>query len=334
MASLFSFLNRLLPFATPGTPLVQDLVHLAALCGVLYYGPQLQEWYQQRPTQEQNAGEEPDGPQPEQQGAGAEELEPEQQQQQQQQQQQNIEHAPEEPRNAEPEQARPPPPVIEDDDEEPEAGPAGGGAQAGPANTPAHRNVGAKKAKSLARRDQRRAYHEFQRAQGDAQRAREAEGAEAREAAQNAEKERRRAAEAKLEEKRAKEREEKKERERKLREEDARRRELVVSLARDQLDEERMCDLFKVAKMVGGDVDEEWIEAILKASGMLGRKDDTMTMITGMGWAVRVTREDMDRTYHAAIEQEARDSEGRISYEALGTMLEKVLRQHTTNVTG
>ncbi|KAI7184398.1 hypothetical protein KC324_g7712, partial [Hortaea werneckii] len=155
-----------------------------------------------------------------------------------------------------------------------------------------------------------------------------------REAAQNAEKERRRAAEAKLEEKRAKEREEKKERERKLREEDAKRRELVVSLVREQLDGERMCDLFKVAKMVGGDVDEEWIETILKASGMLGRKDDAVTMITGMGWAVRVTREDMDRTYHAAIEQEARDSEGRISYEALGSMLESVLKQHTTSVTG
>ncbi|KAI7486853.1 hypothetical protein KC367_g5362 [Hortaea werneckii] len=326
MASLFSFLNRLLPFATPGTPLVQDLAHLAALCGVLYYGPQLQEWYQRRPPQDHDAGEESDGQQPEQREAGTEELEAEQQQVE--------ENAPEEPRNVEPDQGRPPPPVVEDEDEEPEAGPAGGDAQAGPANTPAHRNVGAKKAKSLARRDQRRAYHEFQRAQGDAQRAREAEGAEAREAAQNAEKERRKAAEAKLEEKRARDREEKKERERKLREEDAKRRELVVSLVREQLDEERMCDLFKVAKMVGGDVDEEWIEAILKASGMLGRKGDTMTMITEMGWAVRVTREDMDRTYHAAIEQEARDSEGRISYEALGSMLENVLKEHTTNVTG
>lgn len=50
-----TLLNFLLPFTKPGTPILQDLVHTAILCGTLYYGPQIAEWYnaQQTPQVEQ-----------------------------------------------------------------------------------------------------------------------------------------------------------------------------------------------------------------------------------------------------------------------------------------
>jgi hypothetical protein len=51
MASIISLINRLLPFATPGTPLLQDLVHLGAICTILYYAPQIQHWAQERQHQ-------------------------------------------------------------------------------------------------------------------------------------------------------------------------------------------------------------------------------------------------------------------------------------------
>ncbi|QRC91882.1 hypothetical protein JI435_020640 [Parastagonospora nodorum SN15] len=43
-----SLLNFLLPFTKPGTPLAQDIVHTAVLCGTLYYAPQIAEWYNAR----------------------------------------------------------------------------------------------------------------------------------------------------------------------------------------------------------------------------------------------------------------------------------------------
>lgn len=323
MASLFSFLNRLLPFATPGTPLAQDLVHLAALCGLLYYGPQIQEWYQQRQNQTEEQEQDDSGPNetPDRVNT-ARPTDPEPP---------HVnrpgEHAPPEPQLG---AAHPPaPPQVEDDEgEDGPPGPVEG--QPGPANQPnipAHRNVGAKKAKSLARRDQRRAYHEFQRAQGDAQRAREAEGAAEREAAQAAEKARRREAERKVEERKAREREGRREQERRAREEEMRRREGAVRLVRAQLEESGRSDLFKVAKMVGGEVDEEWVEWILSASGMLGTKGEVLTMVTGMGWCVSVGRQEMERAYALALEKDASDEDGVVSHKVLGAAIESVLKE-------
>ncbi|KAH9821998.1 hypothetical protein Tdes44962_MAKER04895 [Teratosphaeria destructans] len=312
MGSWISTFNRLLPFATPGTPLIQDLAHLAAICGLLYYAPQIQQWYHRRIEL------------PLDQHQGIEVLQDE-----------PIDHAPaqfddteiEDEDDDEPIDAfddRGPPqagdaqaqeaehrPII---DNEGDAGPAQPGARA------RRTDIGAKKAKSLARRDQRRAYHEFQRSQGEAQRARDAAGAAEREAAQAAERERRRATEAALEAKKAKEREQKREQERKEYEEGIRRRDLAVRLVREALEESRLCDLFKVAKQVGGDVDEEWVEKIIRASGLLGTKGDVMTLITGMGWAVRVSAEDMAKVYEDALGRAGED--GRIHFDMVGKELE------------
>lgn len=324
MASLFNALNRLLPFATPGTPLVQDLVHLGAICTLLYYAPQIQQWIQVRQQQQHQ----PDGT------AGTP------QQAQAQDQQANA------PGNEEVRDdhevldgAEDELPILEPQDHD--DGPVAQGeanvhiqeGQPGPVNPAAtanQRNVGAKKAKSLARRDQRRAYHEFQRSQGEAQRAREAEGAAEREAALAAEKERRKAVEAAVEAKRAKERERKREAERKQRDDEIRRRDLAVRLVKEELKERRMCDLFGVAKQVGGDADEEWVERILTASGLLGMKDGTQTMVTSVGWAVRVSQEDVQRAYEEALEASASENEGAISYEQFAGLLEGALKEPVT----
>jgi len=321
MASIIGLINRLLPFATPGTPLLQDLVHLGAICTILYYAPQIQHWAQERQHQHVAAGGDtavdtaPVGDVP------------------------NVPHDDNVPRdnarafNDAADQHAP----VDDfenaqfnDQPEDNANAhiqEGQPGPAGPANTPAHRNVGAKKAKSLARKDQRRAYNEFMRSQGDAQRAEEAKGAAEREAAIAAEKERRKAAAAAVEAKKAKEREQKREAERKQREDEMKSRELAIKLVREALDTDGLCDLFKVARQVGGDTDEEWVERILRASDLVGMKDGVLTMITSVGWAARISQQDVRKLYENAATQDVSDESGAIGYDRLGSMFETILRE-------
>jgi hypothetical protein len=164
------------------------------------------------------------------------------------------------------------------------------------------------------------------RSQGEAQRARDAEGAAEREAALAAEKERRRATAAALDAKKAKEREERREREEQGRMEELKRRELAVSIVRDELAARNMSDLFKVAEQVGGDIDEDWVEAMLNAAGVIGRKGGTMTMVTSMGWVVEVTEEQMANLYIAAAEHRMGGEDGKVELNELGTVLETILR--------
>ncbi|KAJ9628697.1 hypothetical protein H2203_002599 [Taxawa tesnikishii (nom. ined.)] len=325
IGSLQSLINHLLPFATPGTPLVQDLLHLVALCTALYYAPQIQEYVQQRlhrtPTQQQN------------QAAQNEDT--------RDQHQVNPEpghrlhgHTPEEPALPDqgPEHDIPPVPAPDDEIED---APFPADGDPGPANAnpdraiPAARNVGAKKAKSLARKDQRRAYHEFMRSQGEAQRARDAEGAAEREAEEAAEKARRAAVEAKLEAKRTREREERRERERREREEEMGRRERAVGILREEVARRGVCELEGVARRVGGGVDRSWVEALVRASGLLteARESEDIVMITEGGWAARVERREMDEVYRMAAESSGvGDADGKVTYRELGSLLEKVVQ--------
>ncbi|KAI4720477.1 hypothetical protein E4T48_03196 [Aureobasidium sp. EXF-10727] len=329
MVNPFSFIQRglnvLLPFATPGTPLYQDLLHLAALCTALYYAPQIQAYIQeQRQSQTQH-----------------------------QTDNHSEQHMPQdEPRAHEPEQqqaAPPPQPFIEDAEEDEQeqpdapfndfAGPAGppqddDDGEPGPVNprpqappgSNNNRTVGAKKAKSLQRRDQRRAYHEFMRSQGEAQRARDAEGAEEREAQLVAERARRAAREAEVEAKRAKEREEKRLKEEKAREEEMQRRERAVRLVREELETGRLVDLENVARRIGGNVGREWVEGLVRASGLLVESQGQYhTMVTANGWVVRVEREDMEALYSDAVA--SADEDGTVSYTELGGRLESILER-------
>ncbi|KAK4630960.1 hypothetical protein CLAFUW4_03085 [Fulvia fulva] len=323
MASLMSITNRLLPFATPGTPLLQDVIHLAVICTLLYFAPQIQECIQKkRKLQEQTGETEADaiddtavqGEQP--QEHDAQEHGQEEQEIFEQEADNNENDGPD---NDDFRQFQ----QQQDANEAALPGPADG-----PAEIPARRDVGAKKAKSLARKDQKRAYHEFQRAQGEAQRARDAEGAAEREKAQAAERERRKAAEAKLEAKKAKEREAKKEQERKEREKEIERRETAIGMVRRDLEETRMSNLFDVARVVGGDADEVWVEKILNAAGLLGKSSGgALTMVTSTGWVVKVSKEDMASVYKRAVNEGLGGRDGKISYDEFGGLLETVLKE-------
>ncbi|KAH0366618.1 hypothetical protein KCU65_g5231, partial [Aureobasidium melanogenum] len=327
MVNPFSFIQRglniLLPFATPGTPLYQDLLHLAALCTALYYAPQIQAYIQERRqsqthNQAENQAEqhihniEPEAPQPRQQQAAPpprpfiEDAEEDEQEQ------------PDAPFN---DFAGPAGQQQDDDDGEP--GPVNPRPQAPPGSNN-NRTVGAKKAKSLQRRDQRRAYHEFMRSQGEAQRARDAEGAEEREAQLAVERARRAAKEAEVETKRAKEREEKRLKEEKAREEESQRRERAVRVVREELESRRVVDLEEVARQVGGNVGREWVEGLVRASGLLlESQGQHRTMITANGWVVRVEREDMEALYSEAVADA--DEDGAVAYAKLGERLESIL---------
>ncbi|KXT16257.1 hypothetical protein AC579_457 [Pseudocercospora musae] len=317
MVSLLSFFNRMLPFATPGTPLIQDLLHLGVICSLLYFAPQIQEYVQkerpnpgipEQPQAEQN-DDAPEMP-------AADEQVAEQDDPELVARDNGVEH----PININEH-------VFAGAADRDQNDPANGAPVAGHANGRPQRNVGAKKAKALARRDQRRAYNEFQRSQGEAQRAKDAEGASEREKAQAIERERRMAIEAKLHEKKAKDRERRREQERNDREQEMQRREQAIALVREQLQEQHMSNVFEIAKLVGGDADDVWLEKILRAAGVLGKNaDGSMTISTSLGWIVRVQQQDMLKAYEKAAAAIHAD-DGGISYEDLATHLEAVLRE-------
>ncbi|KAF2216558.1 hypothetical protein CERZMDRAFT_109423 [Cercospora zeae-maydis SCOH1-5] len=298
MSSVVRFLNRLLPFATPGTPVYQDVIHLGVLAVLLYFAPQIQEHYQRN----QELDNQPNGqPQPHDNHDGANQAA-------------QI--------NPHPNPAAAAAAAAANENPIEPAGPAA--AQPAALMPPAHRNIGAKKAKSLAKKDQRRAYHEFQRSQGDAQRAKDAEGAAEREVAQAAEIARRKATEAKLEEKKAKEREKRREQERREREGQIALRERAVESVKEALEERRMCNLFDVGRQIGGaDLDEVALEKILNAAGVVGRSKDgsAVTMVTSTGWIVRVREEDMRTAYETA----AQTGDKEIDWEGFGEVLRKTL---------
>ncbi|EMC92224.1 hypothetical protein BAUCODRAFT_282291 [Baudoinia panamericana UAMH 10762] len=317
MASLYTFLNRLLPFATPGTPILQDVLHLAIICSALYFAPQIQsrfqEWHRGRQDEDANT----QG----QLGHTETQLDPRVQDDGEDLLTDGREDEAAEPAfnadgHADDTQAEAVEPTDMLDDH-PRHAPQ--------VQMPSQRNVGAKKAKALAKRDQRRAYNEFMRSQGDIQRARDAEGAQEREAVLAAERQRRRATEAALEARKARERGLKREQETKAREAEIKRRELAVSTVKRQLDEKRMVNLFDVAKLVGDDADDEWVERILNAAGVLGRSGSMMTMVTATRWVVRVTEKDMHAVYERVLEQDMSDADGKISFDTVATALQNAL---------
>ncbi|KAF2247014.1 hypothetical protein BU26DRAFT_606059 [Trematosphaeria pertusa] len=329
-----SLLNLLLPFTNPNTPVIQDLIHTAVLCGTLYYAPQIAEYYnvcrnppvyiddtQQTGSEQDNAalGNPPDDIpidenlvlQPD--TDDGEEVEP-------------PPLAPTPP----PGQARAPPaePAVwggVNGDDQPQF------AEAGPANadrprpTPANRVVGAKKAKSLARKDQRRAYHEFHRQEAELRRLREAEGREEREAALQAEKARRAEVEREIAEREKSERERKKEEERREQEEERERRDRVVQRVRREVGGKGAVDLVDLAWEEGKD--KVWIEKLIRASGMLSQveKAGSHTMITGDGWLVRIDAVLMQKAYADAVAF-GDSNEGKVSFSELGGILEKAVR--------
>lgn len=323
LSTVRTVLNLLLPFTNQNTPLIQDLLHAALLCGTLYFAPQIAEHYQSHaappppPPIEPLPDDPPADPTPDtpienlpvehdlvlQPDTDAEdEAEP-------------PPHAPTPPPGTWIAPPPPPPPLD---------------AAAGPANdrprpTPANRVIGTKKAKSLARRDQRRAYHEWQREQAEARRREEEEGREEREAILAAEKARRAGVEREIVERERAERERRKEEARREQEAERERRERVVGFVRDEVRRCGALDLVGVA--VDEDKDQLWIERLVRASGMLAQleKEGEHVMITGDGWLVRLDAQ-LVREAYATAAACADANDGTVSFARFGTILEDAVR--------
>ncbi|USP80275.1 uncharacterized protein yc1106_07549 [Curvularia clavata] len=352
----FTLLNFLLPFTHPGTPLSQDLLHTAVLCGTLYFAPQIGEWYaQQQRQQEQQQGHSPTEQgeennhtnQADNNEFGNGEVEGDDPPLDERLVLQDDGEGENGTGVARPPRAPTPPPMrhqarVEDDDDGHPARPpnhhrhhpdedpdlfAPGPANPPPQNPrapPTHRTVGTKKAKSLARKDQQRAYNEWLRQEAEIRRRQEDEGREEREAALALERERRAAAEEII---RAKEREErealKREREREA-EEEAARRERVVSYVRRKIEEEGCVDLLEAAWKEGKD--KVWVERVIRASGLLAQlqTEGSRVMLTGRDWLVKIDEQIMAKAYTEA-ERFGQDNGGRLGFEDFGNILEKVV---------
>jgi hypothetical protein len=326
-------LNTALPFTNSATPLAQDLLHTAILIITLYYGPQLVDYYNDnlRASQTNSMGVPlPDEP--------PEDVLIEPPIDERLVLQDSDDEADPPPLAPTPPPgfeavAQPPLPVPQEPerlaDWQNDAGPANPDR---PRPTPQNRAVGAKKAKSLARKDQRRAYHEFHRQEAELRRLQENEGREEREAALALEKARRAEVEKEIQERERLEREEKKAAERYEAEEERLRRERVVTRVRKDLRNAGACDLEAAAWEEGKD--RLWVERLVRASGILshGGKtvdgENTHTMITGGGWVVRVDAELVRDAYSEAVTFGDANG-GKLSFADMGTILEKAVRMRT-----
>lgn len=330
---LQSCLNRLLPFTRPGTPLLQDLVHTLALCAFLYFAPAIFEANNNRsappaptddPQRHDHAAPDPVPHPAVEAEAEARELLPAEQHDGPQAGFDAQFDSGTESEDGEDEDGDVAAFANDNDNNADGQQPAAAQRAAANANARNTSTVGAKKARSLARRDQRRAYHEFVRSQAEAQRAREAEGAAEREAELFEEKRRRAVAEAALEERRVREREERRERERRGREEEARAQREALGAVRRGLEGAR--GLVEVREMVGRREGEgrEWLERLLRAGGVVGRgreADGCVRMVTAGGWVVRVEEGDMQMAWKRA----AGLHKAKVTYKDLGEALEEVL---------
>ena len=344
----FTILNLLLPFTRSGTPLSQDLLHTAVLCGTLYFAPQIGEWYnaQRQAAQagnDQRANNEETN-RPTEQGirnpVGGQRDEGEQ--------------APLDERlvlqddgveAARPPRAPTPPPhqalfgdvplpqhqqphtqaqeaQLPDDAFAP--GPANPPPQNANRPPPTQRVVGTKKAKSLARKDQQRAYNEWLRSEAEMRRLQEAEGREEREATAAAEKARRAAVEEEIRERARQEREERKAEEKKEAEMEAARRERCVAFVRNTMKERGAVDLVDAAYAEGKD--RVWVERLIRASGLMQQlqNEGGHIMITGHDWLVRIDEEVMAKAY-AEAEQLGEKNSGKVGFEEFGAILERAV---------
>lgn len=333
MGILLSTLNRLLPFTHPNTPLFQDLVHTAVLITTLYYAPQIAEYYNTHYSPappsaavDQNAAQridgQYDGSAPETPGDDVPLDEQWVLQDDGDNEEAGIEpppHAPTPP----PGQIHNPPQQGGHEWQNGDPGPAD--ANDRPQPTRANRVIGAKKAKSLARRDQRRAYHEFHRSLAEERKLAEEAGREEREAALAAEKARRADIEREILEEKREKQARKREEEKRETEEELRRRERAVERVKEEISKKGAVDLVDVA--IGEGKDRVWVERLVRASGMLSQmeKEGEKMMITGEGWLVKVDAELMRTAYaEAAAFGDSRD--GKVSFTNFGGILEKAVR--------
>ena len=214
----------------------------------------------------------------------------------------------------------------------------------------APRVVSTKKARSLARRDQRRAYNEFIRSQGDAARAAAAAEAARDEASAAQERTRRSAAVAAAEARLAEERKASKEAAQRSAAREEERTRKIVTIVKKGLDDYGLVDIrMDVIRYVDA-IDVRKVERIVRAAGIEGTKicdngRKVLTMITRKGLVVRVDAELMREVYDvmAALSNgadshydgaddiddgaERRSKAGKVTWENIGDILESKLHE-------
>lgn len=321
MISFLGALNALLPFTDPSRPLWRDILQTLILCAFLYLGPQirLERVYEllrligSKPAHVHQQNE---------QEIVREDANVLDEAQERAVQQDLDEHeAAEDPNVVHERPLFEDPPAFEANEafnpvlQQPEA-----------RRRDTSRNVGAKKAKSLARKDRQRAYNEFVREQANAQKARDTENAEEREKETAQERERRKAVEAKIAAQKARERAEKKEREARKRQEEEGGRIKTLEMVDEGL-KRGLVWLDDVRQKVNRD--RSWVERVVKREGYLGMKEvnskKVLTMVTKTGWLVRVDEELMQETYQQIETSRDPEDDSDITPEETGTYLEKLL---------
>lgn len=183
--------------------------------------------------------------------------------------------------------------------------------------TPRTRTVGAKKARSLARRDQRRAYHEFLQSQ-QSERARQAAVvAEEDEERLFEEKRRRALAEEEIVALRQSVKEERARAESKREEEQRRDLEKVRDTVTARSAGKIAWSVDGLARLVRRD--EAWVRGALKSEGLLGCKGNEVRMITEEGWYLVVGEAEL-RVLYEEIEKR-----GKMEWVEMAKILEKAI---------
>jgi vacuolar-type H+-ATPase subunit I/STV1 len=204
--------------------------------------------------------------------------------------------------------------------------------EAGPANPhqPRPRNenreVGAKKAKAIARRNQQRAYNEFMREQGDAQRAEWARDEAERQKQVAADQERRRAVDDQVREKERKEREARKAHAEAERQAELEAIKTAARMIEERLAENNFISIAEVKKAVKRD--DAWIQELAKREGILGSKSKdgqkSVVLLTKSGWLVRVSAAMMNNVYTEAEAACAR-GDGKVTWHAIGRLVQNMV---------
>ena len=339
--SLFSFINTVIPFSDPSRPLWRDVVLSIIICTFLWFAPQLQRdgaWRSLVNSIQKHRNSSTDEPEPEQ---PVQEPLPEADDDEHEDvpaiiPNHTAEDNADDNSEEDEEWERIPPHILNPglNAGEPAAGPAG------PPNPPPprphqpprqrdpNRVVGAKKAKSIARRNQIRAYHEFMREQGDMQRAMDASTAKAAAKEVALERERRSKIEAEIYEREQRERAARKEREAKERAKEAEAISAATRIITDALKSCGMVELASVVAQVQRDV--QWGEVLIKHEGILGLKNESgkksLTLLTGKGWVVRIDEDDVNELYRRAAMGASKASlQATVQWQELGEVLGHIL---------
>ncbi|KAL7268458.1 hypothetical protein RUND412_008920 [Rhizina undulata] len=178
-------------------------------------------------------------------------------------------------------------------------------------STPRSRIVGTKKARSLARRDQRRAYHEFLHSQRAQRQSAEEALRDAEEERLFEEKRRRALIEDEIAAKREKERLARIERERIAEEERKKDVEILVKMV-----EGGKVKVEDIIAALEGRRSDAWVREMLRNQGLLGVKKGWIGMVTGEGWYVKVGEKELGVLWKEL------EANGRMSWKEFGAILE------------